>query len=74
MEVLNTWGEEFTEASGNAAIGCCGKVTAERADIGLWAGVRHILHLHPIKRYETVKVTAGAEEPQPLNKEVFVKV
>lgn len=45
------WGEE---ASGTAAIGCVGKVTAERADIGLWAGVRYILHLHPIKHYKTV--------------------
>lgn len=54
MEVLNTWGEEFTEASGTAAIGCFGKVTAERADIGLWIGVRHILYLHPIKHYKTV--------------------
>lgn len=49
-------------------------VTAERADIGRWAGVRHVLYLHPIKLYETVQVTAGAEEPQPLNKELFVKV
>lgn len=48
------WGEEFTEASGTDAIGCFGKVTAERTHIGLWAGVRHILHLHPIKHYETV--------------------
>lgn len=68
------WGEEFTEASGTAAIGCFGKVTAERADIGFWAGVRHIFHLHTIKHYETVSLTGGAEEPQPLNKEVFVKV
>lgn len=74
MEVLNTWGKEFPEASGSAAIGCFGKVTAERADIGLGASVRHILHLHSIKHYETVSVAAGAEEPQPLNKEMFVKV
>lgn len=74
MEVLNTWGEEFPEAFGTAAIGCFGEVTAERADIGLWAGVRHILHLHPIKHSEAASVTAGPEEPQPLNKEVFVKV
>lgn len=68
------WRKEFTEASGVTVIGCFGKVTAERADIGLWAGDRHILHLHTIKHYETVQVTAGAEEPKPLNKEVFFKV